>query len=84
MTYKLGETIWTETFNGSNCFECEEVDVGGSYLTTGELIKMGAVKQESEQIELSNIDLKSKTDWQAHLILLENKLNEVIQWINKQ
>lgn len=37
-----------------------------------------------KKIEESNIDFKSKTDWQAHFILLENKLNEAIRKINSQ
>lgn len=49
----------------------------------GQCIHCGRqISPKQEKIEPSNIDFKSKTDWQGHFIMLENKINELIKAVN--
>lgn len=77
-TYRLGEVLFKHLEDDAYYSEEESW-----YLLESELIRYGAVPVKSKQIEKSNIDFKSKTDWQAHLILLENKINEIIDHLQK-
>lgn len=43
---------------------------------------LDSIDDKPEKIEPSNINFKSKTDWQVHFIMLENKLNELIEAVN--
>lgn len=76
--YRLGEVLFKHLEDDAYCSEEESW-----YLLESELIRYGAVPIDNKQIEKSNIDFKSKTDWQAHLILLENKINEIIDHLQK-
>jgi hypothetical protein len=50
----------------------------------GQCIHCGRqISPKQEEIEPSNIDFKSKTDWQVHFIMLENKINEIINSHNQ-
>lgn len=80
MTYILNGCEFKHSELIDNTYEYKNV-----VLTESQLITLGATPQEEDQKEIkpSNIDFKSKTDWQAHFIQLEQKLNEAITHITK-
>jgi hypothetical protein len=73
--------------DGKSECECEKTSSGWkmySLNSDGQCIHCGRqISPKQEEIEPSNIDFKSKTDWQVHFIMLENKINEIINSHNQ-